>query len=102
MGEKDYLFSEETVKFLEKNEDAQLNADMLKTIIDVATGGSNKGNTGKTMAAIAFATSAFLKMCADNAKGDTPLTALDYSEMFGEILRFYCMERDHPEKDDKE
>ena len=98
--ENDILFSEATVKFIAKYEDKELNGKMMDAVIDAAVGKDGKGDTRKTMVAIAVATSVFLKMCADNAKGDETMTALDYSEPFSEILRFYCMGLDHSEKED--
>ena len=95
MNEKDFLFSDETIKFIDENEDSQLNSDIMDAVTRVATGENDKGDTRKTMIAIAATAAVFLKMCAKNATGDKPLTALDYSEPFSEILRFYCMKMDH-------
>ena len=96
MNEKDFLFTDEALKFIDENEDRKLNDDIVDAVARVATGKNGKGNTRKTMIAIAAAAAVFLKMCAENATGDKPLTALDYSEPFSEILRFYCMKLDHP------
>lgn len=100
MEDKDVLFSEETVKFIDENEDKKLNNDIMDAVLKASTGENGKGNTRKTMIAIAAVAAAFLKMCAEKATGDEKRTALDYSEPFGEILRFYCMVMDHPIDED--
>jgi 6-phosphogluconate dehydrogenase len=94
MNEKDFLFTDEALKFIDENEDRKLNDDIMDAVSRVATGKNGKGNTRKTMIAIAAAAAVFLKMCANMS--DEKLTALDYSEPFSEILRFYCMKLDHP------
>lgn len=96
MNEKDFLFTDETLKFIDENEDLLLNENMMDAVTKVATGKNGKGNTRKTMIAIAVSAAVFLKMCADINKSDEKMTALDYSEPFNEILRFYCMKLDHP------
>lgn len=97
--ENDILFSEATVEFIAKHADKELNTKMMDAVINAAIGKNGKGNTCKTMIAIAVATSVFLKTCADNAKSDKTMTALDFSEPFSEILRFYCMGLDHSEEE---
>jgi hypothetical protein len=96
MDEKDFLFTEETVKFVDEHEDAKLNSDVLEAIINAAIGEKESGDTPKTMIAIAAATAVFLKMCGNKAKCKKPVTALDYSKLFIEILRLQCMKLDHP------
>ncbi len=96
--ENDFLFSEATVDFIANYEDRELNDKMMDAITNAAIGESGKGDTRKTMIAIASATAVFLKMCATNAKSDEQITALYCSEPFSEILRFYCMGMDHPDK----
>ena len=101
MEEKETLFTQDTIDFIEAHEDTQLNNDIMEAIIETATGENDKGDTRKTMIAIAAATAVFLKMCAENATSDTPLTALDYSKVYGYILNFYCMKMDHPIDEEK-
>ena len=96
MKEKDFLFTDETLKFIEENADRKLNDDMMDAIARVATGENDKGDIRKTVIAIAATAAVFLKMCADNSTYDKPLTATDFSEPFSEILRFYCMKIDYP------
>lgn len=96
MNEKDFLFTDETIKFIDENEDLLLNDNMMDAVVRVSTGKNGKGNTRKTMIAIAVAAASFLKMCANISTSDKNMTALDYSEPFSEILRFYCMKLDHP------
>ena len=96
MEEKDFLFSEETVKFIDENEDKKFNNDIMDAFLKVATAKNGKGDTRKTMIALAAVSAVFLKMCAEKSTGDERRTAIDYSEPFGEILRFYCMIMDHP------
>jgi hypothetical protein len=94
MNEKDFLFTDETLKFIDENEDRKLNDDMMDAVAKVATGENDKGDIRKTVIAIAASAAVFLKMCAENST--KPLTATDFSEPFGEILRYYCMKMDHP------
>jgi hypothetical protein len=96
MKEKDYLFSEETVEFIEENEDKQLNNDIMDAFLKAATDENGKGDTRKTMIALAAVSAAFLKMCAEKSTDEDNMTALGWSEPFSEILRFYCLAMDHP------
>ena len=102
MKVKDFLFSEETVKFIDENKDEKLNNDIMDAVLKVATAKNGKGDTRKTMIALAAVAAAFLKMCAEKSTGDERMTALDWSEPFGEILRYYCMVMDHPSDEDAE
>lgn len=101
MEEREILFTQDTLDFIEAHEDTQLNNDILEAIIEAATGENDKGDMRKTMIAIAAATAVFLKMCAERPTNDTPLTTLDYSKVYGYILNFYCMKMDHPIDEEK-
>ena len=96
MKEKeDFLFTDDNIEFIEENEDRKLNIDIIEAIVKVAKGENGKGNTRKTIIAIASAAAVILKTCADKATSDKPLTALDYSQLFSEILRYFCLMLDH-------
>lgn len=96
MEGKNFLFTEDTVEFIEENEDKKFNNDIMDAVLKVATAKNGKGDTRKTMIALAAVSAAFLKICADKSTGDEKMTALEWSEPFGEILRFYCLTMDHP------
>ena len=97
MKEKeDFLFTDETIEFIDANEDRQLNIDITESVVKVAKGENNKVNPRKTIIAIAATAAVFLKTYADKTTSEEPLTALDFSRPFSEILRYYCLRLDHP------
>lgn len=93
--------TEETVKFIDENQDKDLCDRLAKAFLEATTDENGKGDTAKVLCALAEVTASFLKMCGRHAK-DGELKAEDYFDPYTDILDFYCFLYDHPEKEESE
>ena len=87
-------FTQETVDFITANEDLELAGRIFNAICNEATNEDGKGDTKKTLCAIAKATAMFLGMCSDMTPENAKVRADEFFDPYTDVLDFYCFAAD--------